>query len=121
MTPGSYTITEVEAQGYTPSYTNCIFELTAGETETCVIKNTAIPTNTPVGSIEVKKYACPERTQVTRSQNGVGKTVPAGCTEQAGAYFGYVHGEQTDANGRTQRQAQLLQLAEQLVVTAFSQ
>ncbi len=50
------------------------------------------------GSIEITKYVCPANTAVVRSANGVDGTVPAGCTLQDGKTFGYVHGEQTDAN-----------------------
>lgn len=50
------------------------------------------------GTIAIRKYACPEGTAVTRSANGIDGSVPEGCVPQAGAYFGYVHGTQTDAN-----------------------
>lgn len=50
------------------------------------------------GSIEITKYICPASTPVTRSANGVGGTVPVGCTLQDGKTFGYVHGDQSDAN-----------------------
>jgi hypothetical protein len=50
------------------------------------------------GSIHINKYACDPNTVVTRADNGVGGTVPAGCTPMSGATFGYVHGTQTDAN-----------------------
>jgi|GEM_PF-2595143 len=52
----------------------------------------------PTGSIEITKYACPEGTNVTRSENGVGMPAPEGCVLQADMSFGYVHGLQTDAN-----------------------
>lgn len=51
------------------------------------------------GSLEITKYVCPANTSVVRSVNGVGKTVPEGCSPLAGTEFGYVHGDQTDANG----------------------
>jgi len=52
-----------------------------------------------IGSIEITKYVCPADTSVIRSANGVGGTVPEGCVPDSGKTFGYVHGEQTDANG----------------------
>ncbi|MDE2031359.1 MAG: hypothetical protein KGI58_03840, partial [Patescibacteria group bacterium] len=55
------------------------------------------PTPT-TGSIEITKYSCPEGTSVTRSSNGVGGTIPNGCTPEVGKTFGYVHGDQTDTN-----------------------
>ncbi|MFA6050699.1 MAG: hypothetical protein WC761_05920, partial [Candidatus Paceibacterota bacterium] len=59
----------------------------------------SIPEPEPTtGNIEITKYVCPEETVVVRSVNGVGGTVPEGCVLQEGATFGYVHGEQTDAN-----------------------
>lgn len=50
------------------------------------------------GAIQITKYECPEGTTVVRSVNGVGGTVPDGCTLYSGATFGYVHGSQTDAH-----------------------
>lgn len=50
------------------------------------------------GTIKITKYECSAGTTVVRSANGVGKQVPESCTLEAGATFGYVHGEQTDAN-----------------------
>jgi uncharacterized repeat protein (TIGR01451 family) len=53
------------------------------------------------GTIKIHKYECPANTTVTRSANGTGtgSVVPEGCVPQEGATFGYVHGDQTDANG----------------------
>ncbi len=50
------------------------------------------------GALEVMAYECPFGTTVTRTTNGVGGTVPAGCLPRENATFGYVHGTQTDAN-----------------------
>lgn len=50
------------------------------------------------GTLKITKYECPADTILTRSGNGVGKTVPDDCTLDEGAYFGYVHGVQSDAN-----------------------
>lgn len=50
------------------------------------------------GNLVINNYICPAGTTVTRSVNGVGGTVPAGCVPGAGTTFGYVHGTQTDAN-----------------------
>lgn len=52
-----------------------------------------------VGNIVINKYECPADTVILRSVNGVNGIVPAGCVTQAGATFGIVHGEQTDAIG----------------------
>ncbi|HLP86266.1 MAG TPA: peptidoglycan-binding protein [Candidatus Paceibacterota bacterium] len=52
----------------------------------------------PKGFIEITKYSCPAGISVVRSLNGVNGTVPEGCRLETGARFGYVHGEQTDAN-----------------------
>lgn len=51
------------------------------------------------GSIEIKKYLCPADFVPNRNDNGVGDAVPEGCSPQSGVAFGYVHGDQTDANG----------------------
>ena len=53
----------------------------------------------PIGSIQITKYVCPTGTTVVRSANGVNGQVPAGCTLQSGATFGYVHGEATNPDG----------------------
>jgi len=63
-----------------------------------LVNNDGTEPRDPTGSIEITKYVCPASTTVVRSANGVGKTVPAGCVAQSGKAFGYVHGEQTNAN-----------------------
>lgn len=64
-----------------------------------LIDNLSVTTSTIPGTLEIKKYDCPAGTSVTRSANGVGLPVPAGCVPKVGATFGYVHGTQFDANG----------------------
>jgi hypothetical protein len=64
-----------------------------------LIDNVSVTTSTVPGSIKIVNYVCPVGTTVTRSANGVGLTVPAGCTPGAGTHFGYVHGSQSDALG----------------------
>ncbi|MDE2031334.1 MAG: hypothetical protein KGI58_03715, partial [Patescibacteria group bacterium] len=58
----------------------------------CVAFNAKVPPTPTTGSIEITKYSCPEGTSVTRSSNGVGGTIPNGCTPEVGKTFGYVHG-----------------------------
>lgn len=60
--------------------------------------NMSLSSSIVPGAIEITKYECPTDTVVTRAENGVGGSVPEGCTPQSGATFGYVHGSQTDAN-----------------------
>ncbi|HEV7449458.1 MAG TPA: Ig-like domain-containing protein, partial [Candidatus Paceibacterota bacterium] len=63
-----------------------------------LVDNVDVSSASVPGSIHIKKYECTLGTTVVRSQNGVGGIVPAGCTPEDGATFGYVHGTQTDAN-----------------------
>lgn len=79
-----------------------VITLDDGDDAQCTITNTFVPNDNKeslTGSIEIKKYVCPANTLVNRIDNGVGGEAPEGCIEDAGAYFGYVHGEQEDANG----------------------
>ncbi len=56
------------------------------------------PNTLDTGSITITKYACLEGTTVTRSENGVDGDAPKDCVKQEGKSFGYVHGDQEDAN-----------------------
>ena len=58
-----------------------------------------LPPPPTMGTIEITKYTCPANFVPNRTNNGVGSEVPEGCTLTSGTAFGYVHGEQTDANG----------------------
>ena len=63
-----------------------------------LIDNLSLTSSTINGNLDIKTYQCPAGTTVTRAANGVGLTVPAGCTPKQGTIFGYVHGTQIDAN-----------------------
>jgi uncharacterized repeat protein (TIGR01451 family) len=96
VAPGAFSVVEDAASGYTASYAGCSGTIAAGETKTCTVTNNDDAPTT--GSIKITKYECEAGTTVTRALNGVGGIVPAGCSVESGATFGYVHGTQTDAN-----------------------
>lgn len=104
---GGYSVNEAAVEGWTQAGASCTgdttpnqFSIPSGGNVTCTFTNTKdAPPVDPTGSIEITKYGCPDGTAVTRSENGVGGTVPDGCSPQSGKTFGYVHGVQEDANG----------------------
>jgi len=106
---GSYDLSESDGpEDYTESGWVCVGAaeqtdsdtVVVGENEdiTCTITNTYQEPGSATGSIQITKYLCPFGTGVNRDDNGVGGSVPGGCELQTGATFGYVHGDQTDAN-----------------------
>lgn len=96
---GTYTADEIMKDGW--ENVSGLEQVTVDEPEetfTIVNRDTTIPEEPTTGNIEITKYVCPADTTVLRNTNGVGGTIPNGCTLQEGATFGYVHGSQTDAN-----------------------
>jgi hypothetical protein len=97
---GTYTTDEIMKDGWTN--VSGLGEVAVNDpTETFTVVNHKTVVAPTTGSIEITKYVCPADTEVVRSKNGVvGETsVPQGCVLQSGKTFGYVHGEQEDANG----------------------
>lgn len=70
-----------------------------GDVNLIVWNKKCVDEQVTTGSIEIKKYLCPANFVPNRNDNGVGDAIPEGCSAQSGASFGYVHGDQTDANG----------------------
>lgn len=108
---GEYTIQENATEGFSFKSAVCVgadtteatngvtVDLEAGDDVTCTFTNTKDTLAPNTGTLKITKYECPTDTVLTRSGNGVGKTVPTNCTLDQGAHFGYVHGVQTNASG----------------------
>lgn len=96
---GQYTVDEIAQDGW--SNVSGLVDVSIDqptENFTVVNHDDSIIQEPTTGSIEITKYVCPTDTSVVRSANGVNGTIPEGCELQEGKTFGYVHGEQTDAN-----------------------
>ncbi len=63
-----------------------------------IVENEKCADAPATGTIEITKYTCPANFVPNRTNNGVGSEAPEGCTLTSGTAFGYVHGDQTDAN-----------------------